>query len=180
MTSQPKKKKNKSNKIVDERVPKLMGLLYLFISFFLGMAMLSYLFTWSSDHDIVDGMSWLNFLGSGEEVDNWLGLFGAIISNFFIYWMFGVPSFLLVYMLIVIGWYKFQGKPAMEAVRKVRVAIIFMLVLSILAEFLFPGTEFQVGGAIGELICEYLKDKLGIAGLILFIGFSIFIFCSII
>ena len=173
MTSQPKKKKNKSNKIVDERVPKLMGLLYLFISFFLGMAMLSYLFTWSSDHDIVDGMSWLNFLGSGEEVDNWLGLFGAIISNFFIYWMFGVPSFLLVYMLIVIGWYKFQGKPAMEAVRKVRVAIIFMLVLSILAEFLFPGTEFQVGGAIGELICEYLKDKLGIAGLILFIGFSI-------
>ena len=87
--------------------------------------------------------------------------------------MFGLPSFLLVYMLIVVGWHKFQGKPTMEAIRKVRIALIFMVVLSVLAEFVFPGTDFQVGGSIGELICEYLKGKLGIAGLILFIGFSL-------
>ena len=54
-----------------------------------------------------------------------------------------------------------------------RIALIFMVVLSVLAEFVFPGTDFQVGGSIGELICEYLKGKLGIAGLILFIGFSL-------
>ncbi len=173
MTSQPKKKKKTGNKIVDERVPKLTGLMLLFISFFLGMSMISYLFTWSSDHDVVDSMSFLNFLGSGEEVENWLGLFGAIISNFFIYWMFGLPSFLLVYMLIVVGWFKFQGKPTMEAVRKVRIALIFMVVLSILAEFIFQGTDFQVGGAIGEWACDQLKLKLGVVGLILFIGFSL-------
>ena len=173
MASKPKRKKKAGDKIVDERVPKLTGLMLLFISFFLGMSMISYLFTWSSDHDVVDSMSFFNFLGSGEEVENWLGLFGAIISNFFIYWMFGLPSFLLVYMLIVVGWHKFQGKPTMEAIRKVRIALIFMVVLSVLAEFVFPGTDFQVGGSIGELICEYLKGKLGIAGLILFIGFSL-------
>lgn len=173
MASQPKKKKKTGDKIVDERVPKLTGLMLLFISFFLGMSMISYLFTWSSDHDVVDSMSFLNFLGSGEEVENWLGLFGAIISNFFIYWMFGLPSFLLVYMLIVVGWFKFQGKPTMEAVRKVRIALIFMVVLSILAEFIFPGTDFQVGGAIGEWACDQLKLKLGVVGLILFIGFSL-------
>lgn len=173
MASKPKRKKKAGDKIVDERVPKLTGLMLLFISFFLGMSMISYLFTWSSDHDVVDSMSFFNFLGSGEEVENWLGLFGAIISNFFIYWMFGLPSFLLVYMLIVVGWHKFQGKPTMEAIRKVRIALIFMVVLSVLAEFIFSGTDFQVGGSIGELICEYLKGKLGIAGLILFIGFSL-------
>ena len=88
MASKPKRKKKAGDKIVDERVPKLTGLMLLFISFFLGMSMISYLFTWSSDHDVVDSMSFFNFLGSGEEVENWLGLFGAIISNFFIYWMY--------------------------------------------------------------------------------------------
>lgn len=173
MASQPKKKRKTGDKIIDERVPKLTGLILLFISFFLGLSMISYLFTWTSDHDIVDSMSFIDFLRSGEEVSNWLGLFGAIISNFFIHWMFGLPSFLLVYMIIVVGWYLFQGKSGKEAIRKVRVAFIFMLVLSVLAEFLFPFTEFQVGGSIGELICDYLKNKLGVAGLILFIGFAL-------
>ena len=66
MASKPKRKKKAGDKIVDERVPKLTGLMLLFISFFLGMSMISYLFTWSSDHDVVDSMSFFNFLGSGE------------------------------------------------------------------------------------------------------------------
>ena len=90
MASQPKKKRKTGDKIIDERVPKLTGLILLFISFFLGLSMISYLFTWTSDHDIVDSMSFIDFLRSGEEVSNWLGLFGAIISNFFIHWMFVV------------------------------------------------------------------------------------------
>ena len=72
----------------DERIPKLFGLLCLFIAAYLFVAFFSYLFTWYIDQDRVLHFSGWLLLESNIEMANWLGRLGAITSNFFFYWCF--------------------------------------------------------------------------------------------
>ena len=58
-----------------ERTPKLIGVVLIFLSFYLFVAFTSYFFTWENDHDIVFRFSWDMFLGD-VEVDDWLGRLG--------------------------------------------------------------------------------------------------------
>ncbi len=83
----------------DERIPKLIGLLLLFLAFYLAVAFTSHLFTWREDHPF----SWVKLFSSDLVVANWLGRLGAAVSNLFFYWWFGLPSFLFVYVLFKLG-----------------------------------------------------------------------------
>ena len=74
-----------------ERVSKLFGIFFLFLSFYLFIAFTSYFFTWKNDHDIVFRFSW-DVFWEDLPVDNWLGRLGAFVSDTIIYWGFGVAS----------------------------------------------------------------------------------------
>ena len=87
----------------DERVPKLFGILCLFFAFYLLIAFSSYLFTWQQDQDMVLHSSWTRIWSDDYEMSNWLGRLGAVISNLFFYWGFGLPSFVFVFLLFQIG-----------------------------------------------------------------------------
>ena len=106
MASASKKKKSSKNKginLQDERIPKLLGALSLFFALYLFIAFTSYLFTWQIDQDRVLRFSW-SLLAQGDiEMANWLGRLGAIVSNMFFYWGFGLPSYLFVAALALTG-----------------------------------------------------------------------------
>jgi len=82
---------------LDARVPKLLGLLFLLFAFYLFIAFSSYLFTWEADQDQVLQFSWGLLLQSEVEMSNWLGRLGAIFSNIFFFWGFGLPSYALIF-----------------------------------------------------------------------------------
>ncbi|MCB0675812.1 MAG: DNA translocase FtsK 4TM domain-containing protein, partial [Saprospiraceae bacterium] len=89
--------------INDERVPKLLGLLSLFVSIYLLVAFTSYLFTWQADQDKVLRNTLRNLFRGDLEMANWLGRLGAFVSHSFFYNWFGLPSFILVVLLAMTG-----------------------------------------------------------------------------
>jgi S-DNA-T family DNA segregation ATPase FtsK/SpoIIIE len=155
----------------DERIPKLFGLLCLFIAAYLFIAFFSYLFTWHIDQDRVLHFSGWLLLESKMEMANWLGRLGAITSNFFFYWCFGIPSFILVYLLGRIGLNRIYRQPFASLMPTINYAIVLMLVLAMFLEFVGGNAAFPLGGAVGEGIASWLQNFVGSIGLwLLFIA----------
>nr|WP_294942125.1 DNA translocase FtsK 4TM domain-containing protein [uncultured Mucilaginibacter sp.] len=106
----------------DGRILKITGLFFLVLSIFFLIAFTSYLFTWQQDQSYVSPANggWHNMFKSSKEliesgitnpIDNWLGVFGALLANQFVYEWFGVASFLFVFIFFVIGfWLVFKIK----------------------------------------------------------------------
>lgn len=174
-----KKKQSKESKqlalkkINDERVPKLLGLLCLFLAFYLLIAFTSYLFTWQIDQDKVLRFSWLEMIMAKMQVANWLGRLGAVTSNFFFFWLFGFPSYVLVFLIAVVGRNLIRRVALRKTVPTLRVGLLIMLFSSIFFEFLLPNAAFPWGGAFGESTSNWMKGFVGVAGMIILFLFMI-------
>ncbi len=100
----------------DGRIIKIAGLFSLVLSVFFLIAFTSYLFTWQDDQSYVSKANggWHNLLKTQQElldaglknpvVNNWLGKFGALLANQFIFEWFGVASYLFVAVFFVVGY----------------------------------------------------------------------------
>lgn len=176
MAAKKRKKKKKGQLSLvfkDERVPKLLGVLLLFFAIYLLIAFTSYLFTWQQDQDKVMRFSWELLLQSNMEMDNWLGRLGAIVSNGFFYWGLGLSSYIIVFLLVLLGTGMIQRSPISRYWPLVRYSLVAMIVLSVFLEFIAPNAEFPFGGAFGESVNAWLFRFVGVAGeilLFLFIG----------
>ncbi len=159
--------------INDERVPKLVGILCLFLALYLLIAFFSYLFTWQIDQDRVLRFSWRLLLESEQEMANWLGRLGAIISNMFFYWGFGLPSFVLVYLLSFTGLSLIRREPLGKHWPKYRMYLLLMLVFSVFLEFVTGQAEFPWGGAFGDAVSAWLISFVGTAGMIVLLLFLV-------
>ncbi|HEY8782219.1 MAG TPA: DNA translocase FtsK 4TM domain-containing protein [Mucilaginibacter sp.] len=101
---------------LNSRLVKIIGLFSLLLSVYFLVAFTSYLFTWQEDQSYVwpANGGWGNLFKTTQElmengvkspvVENWLGKFGALLSNQFIYEWFGVASFLFVFVFFIIGY----------------------------------------------------------------------------
>ena len=146
----------------DERILKITGAISLFISLFLFVSFISYLFTWEEDQsEILKGFS---VFKETVEVHNLFGALGAYISHFFIYKGFGVSSLLLCTFFFIVGINLLFGKKIWSVWRNVRYVITGMLVLSVSFAFLFKNAHFSYGGAVGKMIEEWLENMMGYAG----------------
>jgi S-DNA-T family DNA segregation ATPase FtsK/SpoIIIE len=173
------KKKNKPTfSFKDERIPGLWGLFFLFLAFYCFLAFSSYLFTWQDDQDAVLRFSIGLLLDSDVEIANILGRLGAITSNFFFYFLFGLPSFALCYVFFLIGRQLIIKRPLSNLSEKLIFVTIHVLFFSILLAFLFNSFSFPMGGGIGTVISDWLVRFLGQVGtffLFLFVGISRFL-----
>ena len=173
------KKKNKPTfSFKDERIPGLWGLFFLFLAFYCFLAFSSYLFTWQDDQDAVLRFSIGLLLDSDVEIANILGRLGAITSNFFFYFLFGLPSFALCYVFFLIGRQLIIKRPLSNLSEKLIFVTIHVLFFSILLAFLFNSFSFPMGGGFGTVISDWLVKFLGQVGtffLFLFVGISRFL-----
>lgn len=87
----------------DKRLHLAAGFFLLFFSMCMVIAFVSYLFTGSNDQSVVESLFSTNIVESGNEAQNWLGLFGAFIAYFFIFSWFGIASFLFIPILFLLG-----------------------------------------------------------------------------
>jgi DNA segregation ATPase FtsK/SpoIIIE, S-DNA-T family len=166
----------------DPRPQKLRGIFLLFLSLYLCIAFTSYLFTWENDSDLVNRFS-LDLLVSDKQMENWLGRLGAIVSNLFFYWLFGLPSFIIVYLLGMYGIGIVNDVPTERYSKRFRNSVLWMIAGSILLGFVSSlwGAQFPWGGTFGLSISSWLAGfvgKFGVAVLAIFgfIGLVIWTF----
>jgi len=178
MATKKRSKNNSKNnlatvrkKLQDERVPKLLGLALWLLGLYLFIAFTSYLFTWQEDQDEVLRFSWSLLFQSELSMANWLGRLGAIVSNLFFYWGFGLSSFFIIGMLYYFGKALIQGGASEDIWPRIRLLLVLLIFTSILLEFFFPGAAFPVGGAFGEYFSQWLENFLGKIGVILLLLF---------
>jgi S-DNA-T family DNA segregation ATPase FtsK/SpoIIIE len=161
----------------DERMPKLVGLLLLLFSFYAFVAFTSYLFTYSEDYDWVDDFHFDMLFGSEVEAANWLGVLGAMVAHFFIYNLFGIPSFIFVYLFFGAGLYMIKSIPLQRLLPRFWWSLFTMVWTSALLAFVFNHTglsSFLWGGTIGLAIVNWMYNILGTLGILALLVFCFF------
>lgn len=96
------KKKFSLGFFTDPRFKLTIGIFLMIASVYLFLALLSYLFTGQADQSVVEAHN-DTMLESGKEAENWLGLYGAITSHYFIFRWFGVSAFFIPPLLFLTG-----------------------------------------------------------------------------
>lgn len=168
-----KKKKNLLTHLKDERWPKILGVVCWFFGIYLSIAFISYLYTWKVDQDKVLEFSWQVLLQSDLSMENWLGRLGAVVSNAFFYWGFGLPSILIVALLFILGFDLLTSKNLKRFWKLTKYTLAIGVFLSIFLEFSFKDSEFTWGGAFGESTVFWLINFMGKIGLILLLFFLV-------
>lgn len=186
-----KEKKAKSSKskgsskwsfdfLKDPRFVLAIGFVLIVSSLYLFIAMFSYLFTGKADQSVVEGLGQSGIIESGIEAENWLGLYGAITSHYFIYRWFGIAAFLIPPIFFLIG-FKMAFKRVLFPILQVAVFSVFAgLWLSLLFGYLTLSvdgvTEWSfLGGGLGYNLALVSHGLLG-WGTFLLLVLSLFIF----
>jgi S-DNA-T family DNA segregation ATPase FtsK/SpoIIIE len=166
--------------MVNGRTVKIGGLFSLLLAIYFLIAFTSYLFTWQEDQSYISSTNggWHN-LATGKTIkeitdantpqfaQNWLGKFGALLSNQFIYEWFGVASFLFVFVFFVLG-YRLLFKVRLFSFTKTMAYSIFGIVFLSTAigyfhAFIIDYPHFVEGG-FGFWSNKLLDAQIGPAG----------------
>ncbi|SKC45337.1 FtsK/SpoIIIE family DNA translocase [Ohtaekwangia koreensis] len=87
----------------DPRFKLAIGFFLMIAGVYLFLALFSFLFTWKSDFDVVHPQESTSIIESGKEIRNWLGYYGAVISDYFINRWFGISAFFIPPFLFIVG-----------------------------------------------------------------------------
>jgi S-DNA-T family DNA segregation ATPase FtsK/SpoIIIE len=150
--------------VSDERTYKIAGTISLLFSLFLFVAFASYAFTWQDDQDKVHEFGVKIFSIDDLRVSNLLGVLGAYIAHFFIYKGFGVASFLFCSFFFVLGVNLLFARKVFSLKRNLRYVVAGLLILSIVFAYIFRSSKFGWGGAVGELVNDWLIKWIGNVG----------------
>ena len=192
----PSKQKQEARppfKVGDGRLVKITGLFLLIMSMFFLVAFTSYLFTWQEDQSYVTPANggWHNLFKTQQElidnglktpvVENWLGKFGALLSNQFIFEWFGVASLLFVFVFFIIG-YRLLFRVRLYPVSKTLGYSFFLLIfvsitLGFFHAFFSDAPHFLEGnfGFWSNRLLDAQIGEAGTAGILVFAALTVLI-----
>ena len=148
----------------DERTHKIAGAIFMLIAFILFFAFTSYLFTWNEDQSKVINQGARLLLANDVKVNNLLGTLGAFISHFFFFKGFGVASYLMCTSFFTVSINLFFGKKVFSIARNIKYVIIGLVVLSVAFAVAFSKNGFPWGGAVGDMIRDWMYAVIGQVG----------------
>lgn len=163
----------------DEKFKFLFGIFLIFFTIYLTIAFVSFLFTWQIDQSIFE-LGLFKTLSQADKPANSMGKLGAYLSKVFIHNWFGISAFGIVFILplwalklfkIKIKWFKsFFGK-----------TVFFIIWFSLFFAFIFGDKHFNLGGAFGFTVTQWISGVIGKfgTGFILFISLLTFVFLTI-
>ncbi|HNU42298.1 MAG TPA: DNA translocase FtsK [Cyclobacteriaceae bacterium] len=184
-----KEKKSKSSKsksrfsfgfFKDPRFILALGFFLLITSLYLFVAFVSYLFTGKADQSVVLAFFDTSLAESGQEVDNWLGLYGAITSHFLIHQWLGISAFFIPPLLFLLG-FKLAFKRELVSIFSAFILSVFAgLWLSLLLGYITHSISgvTEIGFLSGGLGFELAKISTGLFGwgTFLILALSLFVF----
>ncbi|MBL0055967.1 MAG: DNA translocase FtsK 4TM domain-containing protein [Chitinophagaceae bacterium] len=147
----------------DERTYKIAGSILLLIAILLFVAFTSYLFSWEEDQD---KFSYRMLLVNQIKVQNLLGTFGAFISEIFIRKGFGIASYLICSFFFVSGVNLFFDKKVFSVSRNIKYLITGLPLISLACSVAFNGAAFPWGGAVGDMVRDWMYNTVGQIGTI--------------
>ena len=167
-SAKPKKPSAIANFIKTLKQPKTLRVIGLFILLFacyLTIAFTSFLFSWQEDQSIIRDQAWYTILFDPSiKVDNYLGKFGALISNKLMYKWFGLGAFLLVFDLVILGFkvgFKLELVPFGKTIRH---SIFGLIWFALFFGAFFPSPFHFLGGGLGFELNQVLKAAIGNIG----------------
>lgn len=164
-TQEKKNGKNKSGSFfTDERMKVAAGIFVSGFAVLLFISFISYLFTWKTDQSF----EWSRVFSEPEyKVDNWSGKVGAYFANLFMNRWFGIASFVIPFLLQLIGFTLMKVK-----IKRlwfiITVSTIGMILFSIWMGYLFGSMNGMLGsgpgGKHGLYVSQWLKAFSGTFG----------------
>ena len=155
-----------------------LGGISLSLSIIIFFSLLSYFSTGSSDHSLIN--SGISFATFGEEVENWLGVVGAILSHYLIFITFGISSFLIVPVLIVLS-FRLLFNKKIYSLSKISIFSFFGIVWisSFMGFFrnIFAENVFlkNYTGGVGNNFSLFLQNLLGYSSILILL-LALFLF----
>lgn len=166
--------------LTDRRFKLFIGFSFLLIAFFMTIAFVSYLFTGQADQSVVESVQGTGLKESGQEAENWLGLFGAWVSHFFIYDLLGIGAFFLIPIAFFAGSRIVFRWKTISMPYVLGLCTFSMLWLSLTLGYIVLTTNTIgelgfLGGGIGIETATWLSSLIG-WGSSLLLGFLLLIF----
>ena len=180
ITTKPKRKPAKVKQFTrDERVKLVFGIFFILFSLYLLLALISFLFTWEVDQSF--GQTGI-FSSPDLKVENWAGKTGAYLGILFIKKWFGIASFIIPFLLLLIG-LRLLNIKLLPIGQTVRNGILAIIIFSVTLGYL-SGEKTEIlgsglGGGHGYIASIWLNSILGKVGsgfLLVFLNFSFFLF----
>lgn len=162
--------KNLVDKLNQKKVRNTIGTVLILMSVYIALACFSYLLTWEEDQNRVIGKGLFEFLTEENEepVANWLGKFGAWLSHLFIFRWFGVASFGISFILLILGIKSLFNIEILPVAKTTSISIVFIVWSSLFLGF-FASSINYIGGTFGYQTNEWLSLTLGKFGTMLLI-----------
>ncbi len=148
----------------NEKNHKKVGFFVLLIATYLLIAFVSFLFNWKKDMDKISA-GWAEALSNAEVlVENSLGKLGALISHWFIFQGFGIPSFIVVALLFIIG-LKLIKINTIPVGKSIKHGLTVMVWLCLFFGHFFHELYPILGGGVGYQTNSYLLAIIGPVGI---------------
>ncbi|RUA24909.1 MAG: DNA translocase FtsK, partial [Bacteroidetes bacterium] len=163
--------------IKDERTHKVLGGFFMLFSFYLLLAFISYFiswFSWQTD-DIFSDIGFSRVLFDNTiEVHNFTGRLGAALSTLFIKYGFGIASFLIIYIMSLVGFRLFFGTHLLSFKKALRHSFFGLIWFSFALGFLFRGAKSAIfGGVFGYELSTWSIGFLGKTGTFILLFFTL-------
>lgn len=162
--------------IKDDRTIKMLGAVCILITLFLLTAFISYLFTWQEDQDKIHRFGIKIFSVDDVRMNNLLGVLGAYFSHLFIYNGFGIASFLVCSFFFVLGINLLARERVFSIARNIKYVLVGLVLLSVAAAYFFGNAAFPFGGAVGNLLNQWLVKWVGRTGTGLLLSLSVLLY----
>ncbi len=158
------------------------GLLFLIGGAFVSLAIVSYIFTWRIDQDLLlRSGSIKDFVLHGKDaVANWCGRLGAATAHLLVYRGAGLTSLAIGLWGISMGLHIAYGKRMAGTMRYLRWLCLILLTAAPILAYVFPHSDFPWGGALGAEAITYSNGFLGTMGTgMVLLGIAVFVLFAI-
>ncbi len=166
--------------IKDKRFQLTVGFFLIISSLYIFVSLLSYLFTGKADQSVIESINQTGIIQSGREAENWLGLYGAYVSHYFVFRWFGIASFFIPPLLFLMGYKIVFKKELISVGATFTFCLFFTIWLSVLLGYTVYNTDGVtewgfLSGGVGYQLSILLEGLIGWGTLLLLI-FSFLVF----
>ena len=191
VTSPAKKKKAPSKKgksfgkfLKDERLHNVFGVFLILFSIYLFLSFTSYFlswFSWGTDDAFIHNITFSKiFKDYPEQIHNWTGKLGALLSYLVIKQGFGISSFFILVSIFALGW-KIIKINLFPIGKTLKYSFFGLVWISVSLGFLFQNTDLSIlGGVVGYQSAIWLESILGKSGTALLLFFLFITFLIIV
>ncbi|MDR2791595.1 MAG: DNA translocase FtsK [Tannerellaceae bacterium] len=164
--------------LTNERTRYIVGLTLCAIALYLAITLLSFFFSEGADQSAVENLSLSQVISEGHAIRNWGGACGAYLSDRLVNRGFGLPTFIVLVFLFLLGGrlMRLNKQPLLKRFLFCTAALVWS---SVFLAFAFSHAHesafFYPGGRHGYSLSLWLQSSLGAPGLAILLAATLLV-----